>query len=188
MKKIIAITIVSLFYINSYSQEKWYSSAAIEFSVPSKIEYHYNFNNSSTVINLDSKTALGAQYSINYLVFNKLSVGALTGIQNQFGADFFAFRIGGNLKYYFVDDDNVYAYLRYARNFTVDKDKFKNGDNLRGGIGFPFLKTDDFNLNLNVFYDINYFNLEDAEPLIFGNERSKNIFFRSFGISVGIKF
>ncbi|MBU2950378.1 hypothetical protein KO493_06690 [Tamlana agarivorans] len=97
-------------------------------------------------------------------------------------------RLGGNLKFYFVDDDNVFAYLRYARNITVDKDKFSNGNNLRLGIGFPFLKRDDFNLNLNVFGDINHFDLEDTDPLVFGNEDPVSIFFRSYGISVGIKF
>ncbi|KAB1069721.1 hypothetical protein F6U93_02580 [Tamlana haliotis] len=188
MKKLILITIVSLLYINSYSQEKWFSSASVDFTVPNNIDYLYRFEGLSTTISLDSKPSIGGQYSINYLVFKKLSVGALAGIQNQFGGGFVIFRVGGNLKYYFVDDDNVFAYVRYAGNLSFNKDKFKNGDNARLGIGFPVLKTDKFNLNLNVYGDINSLNLEDAEPLIFGNETPVSVLFKGFGISLGIKF
>ncbi len=177
-----------LFYTTSYSQDKWFSTAELDFIVPSKIEYGYSFNNIYDEINLDSKASIALQYSVNYQLFNKLSVGALIGIQNQYGANFFMYKIGSHVRYYFVDSDNVYTYLHYAGNFTVDKDKFKNGNNLRIGIGFPIMKRTAFNLNLNIFYEINHFILSGAKPLIFGNETPGSIFFRSFGISLGVKF
>ncbi len=188
MNKLLLTLALSFFFTNGYAQEKWFSTVELDFIVPSKIEYNYSFNNAGTEINLDSKSAFAFQYAINHMLFNKLSVGALTGIQYQNGADFFMYKIGGNAKYYFVDSNNVYTYLLYAGNFTVNKDKFKNGNNLRIGIGFPFMKREKFNLNLNIFHEINHFNLSGSKPLVFGNETPESIFFRSFGISFGVKF
>ncbi|MBU2950377.1 hypothetical protein KO493_06685 [Tamlana agarivorans] len=74
MKKIFLITIVSLCCINSYAQDKWFSTVEMEFVVPSKIDYHYRFMNSVTHINLDSKVGAGLHYSMNYKIFKKLSV------------------------------------------------------------------------------------------------------------------
>jgi len=178
----------SLFFINGYSQDKWFSTIELDFVVPSKIEYNYSFNNAGTEINLASKTSFALYYALNYQLFNKFSLGLLTGVQQQSGAKFFMYKFGSNIKYYFVDSDNVYTYLQYAHNFTVDKDKFNFGDNVRIGIGFPVMKRDAFNLNLNIFYDINGFDLSGSKPLVFGNETPESIYFRSFGISLGAKF
>lgn len=177
-----------LFCISTYSQEKWFSNVEIDFIIPRKIEYNYSFNNVGTEINLDPKAAFGLQYSINYKLLDKLSIGGLGGIQYQNGADFFMYKIGSNIKYYFVDDDNIYAYLQYSGNFTVDRNKFKKGNNLRAGLGIPFMKRDNLNLYLNAFYDINHFDLSDSKPLIFGNETPESLFFRSLGLGLGVKF
>ncbi len=187
MNKLFLIIMFLLFFINGHTQDKWFSTVELDFIVPNEIEYSY-FLEHYTSSHIESKTSFALQYAINYKLFDKLSVGALTGIQQQYGANFFMYKIGTNVKYYFVDSDNVYTYLQYAGNFTVDKNKFKNGNNLRLGIGFPVMKRNSFNLNLNIFYDINHFNLSGSKPLMFGNETPKSIFFRSYGISFGIKF
>lgn len=187
MNKFIIILFLFI-YLKGYSQDKWYSTTEVDFIVPSKTEYSYSANNAYTEINLASKTSFALLYSINYQLLNKFSVGLLTGIQQQSGAKFFMYKLGGNIKYYFVDSDNVYTYLQYAHNFTVDKDKFNFGDNLRIGIGFPVMKRDAFNLNLNVFYDINSFDLSGSNPLVFDNVKPSSIYFRSYGISLGVKF
>jgi hypothetical protein len=175
MKKLILILLL----------DKWLSTTELGFIVPNKTEYNYSFNNVGT---LDSKISLAFQYSINYQVYNKLSIGALVGIQEQYGPNFFMYKIGANIRYNFVDAENAFAYFQYSPNFTVNKDKFKNGNNLRIGIGLPFFKKDNFNLNLNIFHEINHFNLSGSKPLIFGNEKPESIYFRSFGISLGVKF
>lgn len=186
--KLFLIAIFSFIFINGYSQDKWFSTIELDFVVPSTIEYNYFFNHAGTEINLDAKTSFALLYSMNYQLFNKFSIGLLTGIQQQSGAKFFMYKLGSKLNYYFVDSENVYTYLQYAHNFTVNKDKFNNGDNLRIGIGFPVMKRDAFNLNLNIFYDINAFNLSGSKPLIFGNETPESIYFRSYGLSLGVKF
>lgn len=188
MKKTILTSVLILIFISGYSQDKWFSSAEFSFIVPSKIEYNYSSNNVGTTIHLESRPSIALNYSINYQLFNKFSAGLLAGVQQQGGADFFMYKLGSNIKYYFVDDDNVYIYLQYAHNFTVNKDKFNNGDNVRIGIGFPVMRRDAYNLNLNIFYDINGFDLSGSKPLIFGNETPTSIFFRSYGISLGVRF
>ncbi len=188
MNKFFIIIFFVIIHLNGYSQNKWYSTAELDFIVPSKTEYGYSANNAYTEINLASKPGLALMYAINYQLFNKFSVGLLTGVQQQYGAKFFMYKLGSNIKYYFVDPDNVYTYLQYAHNFTIDKDKFNFGDNLRIGIGFPVMKREVLNLNLNVFYDINNFDLSGSKPLVFDNVKPSSIYFRSYGISLGVKF
>lgn len=178
--------ILALCFNGLYSQNKLFSKVELDFIVPSTIEYNYSNNNVGSSINLESKISLALQYSVNYNLSRKVNFGLLTGIQQQYGANFFMYKIGGRMQYHFVDIDNVYSYIHYAGNFTVDRDKFKNGNNLRVGIGFPIIRK--INSTLNVFYDINHFNLSGAQPLVFGNELPESIFFRSFGISLGVKF
>lgn len=185
-KHFLTFLVLVLCFKGLYSQSKLFSKVELDFIVPSTIEYNYSNNNVGSSINLESQISLALQYSINYNVFKKFNLGMLTGVQQQYGADFFMYKIGGRMQYHFVDTDNVYSYIHYAGNFTVDRDKFKNGNNLRIGIGFPIIRK--INSTLNIFYDINHFNLSDSNPLIFGNETPESIFFRSFGISLGIKF
>lgn len=188
MNKLFLIIPFLFIHLNGYSQNKWYSTTELDFIVPSETEYGYSANNAYTEINLASKTSFALVYSINYQIFNRFSAGLLTGIQQQSGAKFFMYKLGSNIKYYFVDSDNVYTYLQYAHNFTIDKDKFNFGDNVRIGIGFPLMKRDTFNLNLNIFYDINSFDLSGSNPLVFDNVKPSSIYFRSYGISLGVKF
>ena len=197
MKKLFIIAIV-LTYSFSYSQgkeiKKWHSTIDVEFINPNKVEYSYGYfdPNYNAIIggqdNIEnSKASFGMLYSINYNVFKKLSLGAITGYQYQNRPDFAMLKLGGSIKYFFVDNNNVYVYLDIANNFSLNKDQFKNGNNVRIGIGFPVMKRDKFNLNINVFYETNNLNLEDAKPL-FDTEIPDNIIFRSYGISLGIKF
>ncbi|GGZ38535.1 hypothetical protein GCM10007049_34610 [Echinicola pacifica] len=68
-------------------------------------------------------------------------------------------------------------------------DKFNSGNNLRLGLGFPFLKRDAFNLNANIFFEQNYFDLEGSIPLLgYTNERPNRLLVKSYGISFGVKF
>ena len=126
MNRFLSIIILSFFLTKGNAQGEWFSTAELDFIVPNRTEYNYSINNVGTLINLDSKVSLAVQYSINYQLFNKFSLGVLTGIQQQYGADIFMYKLGSNMKYYFVDSDNVYTYLQYASNFTVNKEKFKS--------------------------------------------------------------
>jgi hypothetical protein len=181
-----------------FSQDKiskrWYSTIDVEFINPSKVEYSYGIYNSDydAIIGGDDEIAntnpsFGIQYSINYNVFKKLSLGVITGIQYMNNPDYSMLKLGGCVKYFFVDSNNVYVYLDMAYDYSLNKNQFKNGANTRIGIGFPVLKRDAFNLNINVFYEVNDLTLDGSQPLLY-SEIPHNIIFRSYGLSVGAKF
>lgn len=182
----------------SFSQDKinkrWHSTIDVEFINPSKVEYSYGIYNSDydAIIGGDDEIvntnpSFGALYSINYNVFKKLSLGVITGIQYMNSPDYSMLKLGGSIKYFFVDSNNVYTYLDIAYDHSLNKNQFENGMNTRIGIGFPFLKRDTYNLNINIFYEVNDLTLDGSQPLLY-SEIPKNIIFRSYGLSVSAKF
>ena len=196
MKNKIVIIIVLLIYSNVFCQEKikkLYSSIDIEFINPNKVEYYYGLYSPEykAIIGGQNKientgSSFGISYSIHYNVFKKLSLGAITGFQNQNNPDFRMLKLGGSINYFFVDNYNIYAYLNITNNFTLDKTQFKTGTNVRIGIGFPIMKREKFNLNVNLFYETNDLILEGTKPL-FNSEIPDNIIFRCYGLGLGIK-
>lgn len=181
-----------------FSQDKinkrWYSTIDVEFINPNKVEYSYGIYSPDydAIIGGDDEItntnpSFGALYSINYNLFKKLSIGAITGIQYMNNPDFNMLKLGTNIKYFFVDSNNVYVYVDIAYDYSLNKNKFKNGANTRIGIGFPVLKRDDFNLNINIFYEVNDLTLDRSKPLL-DSEIPKDIIFRSYGLSVGVQF
>lgn len=192
MKK--ALILFILVSLKGYSQDhsdKWFSNIDLEFIVPNKVEYDYHYTNQPGIYIdeiVNTKPAFGANYSFNYNLFKKLSIGAITGLQFQGRPDLSIFKAGPAIKYFFVNNDNVYIYLNpYTYNFSLNKNQFKNGANTRLGIGFPISKREDFNINLNIFYDISSLSLRGSKPL-YNDEIPQDIIFRSFGTNLGIQF
>lgn len=189
-------TIILFLFITSlgYSQEqyeRWFSTVDLEFIVPNNVEYDYHYT-AQPGLYIDeienSKTAFGVSYSYNYSIFKKLSLGITTGYQVQGRPNISMFKLGPIIRFFFVNNDNVYLFLSpFTYNFSTNKERLKHGANTRIGIGFPVLKKENFNLNLNVFYEINDLSLEGTKPL-YDNEVPQNIIFRSFGASIGAKF
>ncbi len=193
MKKLLPLILFCLLPIFGSAQEttkphKWYSTADLELAIPTKVRYDYSVDNRGSDTELDTKIGLGAQYTLNYLLFKKFSVGALAGYTQQFQPDFSMLRFGGIIKFFFVDPQNVYIYLQEAGNVSLDNSQFKGGNNLRAGLGFPILKRESFNINTNVFFEQNYLDLHGADALLFRTEKPADIYFNSLGISLGVKF
>ena len=125
MKNKIVIIIVLLIYSNVFCQEKikkLYSSIDIEFINPNKVEYYYGLYSPEykAIIGGQNKientgSSFGISYSIHYNVFKKLSLGAITGFQNQNNPDFRMLKLGGSINYFFVDNNNIYAYRGFFR-------------------------------------------------------------------------
>ena len=177
-----------------YSQNRWETSVELDFVFPNKKDYFYNDSNNK-IIDTELRddgfllSSFGIQGNYNYYLFKKLSIGVLAGFQTQSDPDFSLIKLGGILRYHFVDRNNVYIYLQDANNFTLNKDQFKSGNNLRLGLGFPFIKKERFNMVGNLFFEQNYFKLDNAEPLLnLIDERPRSLTVKSFGISLGIKF
>ncbi len=172
---------------------KWYSTAEIEFIFPYKYHYSYFVGNKIIFNNFDnifSLKSFGAQYTYNYTFFSKLSVGALAGIQTlSEPSNFFMIKVGGILKYFFAGRDNIFIYTQMAHVFSTNKSQFKKGGNGRLGIGLPILKRDGFNITTNVFVEHNSLDLDGAKP-IYGieDEVPSRVVSNSFGISFGVQF
>ena len=186
--------IFSLVFTLGYSQSKWDTSIELDFVFPNQKDYFYN-DSDNRIFNTDLNdsgfllSSFGLQGNYNYYLFRKLSVGVLGGIQTETKQNFTMLKLGGILRYYFVDRDNVYIYLQNANNFSLNTDKFKSGNNLRLGLGLPFIRRESFSITSNLFFEQNYFKLDNAEPLLgFSSERPRSLTVQSIGISLGIKF
>lgn len=193
MKQFFVILFI-LIYGLGYSQNKWETSLELDFVFPNKKDYFYNDSNNK-IIDTELKddgfllSSFGIQGNYNYYLFKKLSIGILGGFQTQSKPDYSMLKLGGILRYHFVDRDNVYIYIQDANNFTLNKSRFKSGNNLRLGLGFPFIKKEGFNITGNLFFEQNYFKLDNAEPLLnLTDERPRSLTVKSFGISLGVKF
>jgi len=194
---VISILILSGFFGFSQNKEtakKWYSTVEIDLVFPNQKTYFYNDSNNTMIftdlgVNGFLLDSYGVQYSYNYLLFSKLSFGAVAGFQTQTKPTYTMFKLGFNLKYFFVDSNNIYVYLQDANNFSTNKSNFKSGNNFRFGLGFPFLKRVKYNLNLNLFFEQNYFKLDGSKPLLsLADEIPRTLTLHSFGISFGVRF
>ncbi|SHG28569.1 hypothetical protein SAMN05444483_10816 [Salegentibacter echinorum] len=168
-------------------QKKWYSTAEIEGIIPYEARYDYGIENRGRSVDLNKDLSLGLLYTFNYMVFNKLSLGVVGGFQAHFNPNFNMPKIGGTIRYFFVDQNNVYVYLHDAVDISLDKSQFDYGNNFRFGLGFPVLKREGFNINTNLFFEQNYLSLNGSDPIII-DEDPGNIFYKSLGLSLGIKF
>lgn len=171
----------------------WFSTAELELIVSNDVEYNYGSLDSNgnlisgNSLKINEKIAYGTLYSINYPIFNKLTLGAVGGFQHQIEPKISSLKIGGILRYHFLDYDNVNIYTMTAYNISV-KDYIKSGmGNIRFGLSFPIKKLDSFNLNLNLFWDYNFYKAK--KPFFYGvNEKPGDFTYRAYGVSLGLKF
>ncbi|PCJ98821.1 MAG: hypothetical protein COA50_00860 [Flavobacteriaceae bacterium] len=131
------------------AQEKWISSAQIDFVFPNNATYSYDnsenhFFKEDFFYNGFLLRSFAIQADYNYLLFKKFSIGVLGGFQTQTKPSYVFLKFGGVLKYYFVNKNEIYVYMHAANNFTINNDKFRNGANARFGFAFPFLKKKEF--------------------------------------------
>lgn len=171
----------------------WFMNVEIEFGVNNEVDYDYAlYDNNDQLISgmgttLTKKTSFGILYTINYPIFNKLTLGGVTGLQYQSQQKVSALKIGGILRYHFINYESVNINLMTAYNVALSNNIGSDMGNVRLGLQFPIKKLEDFNLNLNIFSDYNYYIYK--EPILNEiNERPNNIIYRSFGFSLGLQF
>jgi hypothetical protein len=192
MKNFLLILVI-IIPIFTFSQDKtikkWHSTIDLEFINPQNVIYDYHYADTPGYYEdeiVNTKPGFGILYSINYNLFKKLSLGGVTGIQYMYSPDYSILKLGGTIKYFFVDSNNVYTYINIANDFSLNKNQFKKGGEFRIGIGFPVLKREHYNLNINVFWESQLLRLEDSKPL-FDNEIPGSADIKSFGLSIGVK-
>ena len=173
--------------------KRWFSNIEVEFAVNNEVRYDYSrYDNNDNLIGgssaeLDNKASYGILYNLNYPIFNKLTLGAVGGFQHQVQQKISALKIGGILRYHFVNYESVNINLMTAYNIALSDNIESEMANVRLGLQFPVTKTDNFNINLNVFGDFNDYTFN--KPILNErNERPSSILFRSYGLSLGIQF
>ena len=105
MKTIFLTIVLLITTFLSYAQStkldnKWYSTAEVDFIFPNKYRYNYGTGHGGTDDEIKPSGFLlksfGAQYTYNYTFFSKLSVGSLAGIQTlSEPSNFFMIKVGG---------------------------------------------------------------------------------------------
>lgn len=199
MKKLIVIIVLSISsfgYTQSKSDKKWYSNADLDLIMHKKVEYSFGYFDTDENSRIGStedlnvkKPAFGLTYSFNYMVFKKWSIGVLTGYKSYKEPDLSMLELGGIVKYFFVDTNNVYVYASLTNEFSLNKNQFKTGRNARIGLGYPVAKSDKFIININIFKEQNYLGLDGLPPYIgLNQEKPSTLVYNSWGISAGIKF
>jgi hypothetical protein len=193
--KLFTIVIFLVFFVSfTQAQDKWMITAQADFVFPSSKYYFYNdANNRIKDTNLDNSGfplgSIGIQADYNYFIFKKLSLGVVGGFQTTARPSYSFFKLGGVIRYFFTDQKGGYLYLHNANNFTLNKERFKTGNNARAGLGFPVLQKEEYNLTLNLFVEQNYFKLDGSDPLLgIQDEIPRSLTVKSFGLSVGIIF
>ncbi len=190
------LSISSLGYTQNISDKKWYSNADLELITHKKVEYSFNYfdtdRNSrlSETINVSAKKpAFGLAYSFNYMVFKKWSIGLLTGYKSYKEPDLSMLELGGTIKYFFVNTNNIYTYISVTNAFSLNNNEFSGGGDTRIGIGVPIVRVDKLNININIFKEQNFLRLKGVEPLIgLSQESPGTLIYNSWGISAGVKF
>jgi len=173
--------------------KEWFSNLEVEFGVNNEVSYDYAiYDDNDKLISgktseLDNKTSFGILYNINYPIFNKLTLGAVSGFQYQSQLKISTLKIGGILRYHFENYENVNINLMTAFNIGISDNIKSEMGNVRLGLQFPIKRTDDFILNLNVFSDYNFYGYRKK---VFNetNESPSSVIFRSYGFSLGIQF
>lgn len=194
MRNYIISVLLLLFAINGFSQSRWYTSTTFDFVFPNAKDYFYNDSNNRIIedeLTTDGflLNSFGVQGDYNYMLFNKLSLGVVAGFQMQTEPNFEMIKLGGILRYFFIDKDNVYVYLQDSKNFSLNKNEFNSGNNFRIGLGLPIVKREKYNILINLFWEQNYFNLDGADPLLNQpGEIPRSLTVKAYGISFGVKF
>jgi hypothetical protein len=173
--------------------KEWFSNIEVEFGINNEVRYDYAlYDNNDKLISgktseLDNKSSFGILYNINYPIFNKLTLGAVSGFQYQSQLKIATLKLGGILRYHFANYESVNINLMTAYNIAISNNIESEMGNVRLGLQFPIKRSDDFILNLNVFSDYNFYGYKEK---VFNemNERPSNIIFRSYGFSLGIQF
>jgi len=194
MKKQIFILLVIL-STSLFAQNKYYLEANIDIAAPQSKNYFYNnADNSINYVSIKEQGWLlnnyGVNFSYNYLILKRLSIGTLTGIYSDSKQKFSHLRLGGLVRYFFIKDKNYNINIKLGENITFDKKKFNNGVNFKIGIGIPIYTFKERNkIIFDLFWEQNYYELDGSNKLIgLNDEIPRTLTVHSLGISFNVMF
>jgi len=194
MKKQIFI-LLGFMSLSVFGQSKYYLEANIDISAPQTKKYFYNkADHSINNVPINEQGWLlnnyGVNFSYNYLIFNRLSIGTVTGVYTDTKQNFSHIRLGGLVRFFYVKGKNHNVNIKLGSNIPFDKKKFNNGVNFKIGLGFPVYKiTEKEQIFLDLFWEQNYYELDGAHKLLgLNDEIPRSLTVHSYGLSFSIRF
>jgi len=180
------------FFVNTflYSQEvkeKWVSSVYVDLNSTYESRYTYG----TSVYYPSYSGSIELAYNLDYKIFKRLSFGGLVSLNRFLTPKISSLKIGGAIKYYYVQDKYHFITIHMASHFPLNSERFKRGHQLRLGQFFDLSNLLGKRLLLGLYYNLDKLNLENSSPLLDG--LSKNVSYStlltdSWGVSLGLKF
>jgi len=169
---------------NNNIPKKTFSIVEINVIFPQKTIYSFsevNFGEEK----IENKTFFSLHYSFNYPVFNKISIGLISGIEYQTYFKTSIYKLGGRLAFLFRNYKNESLFISITRNISTSNLINNGWANLKCGFNFPLLNIGENILMANLFWDYNFFDIN--EPII-SNENPNTIISNSYGFSLAFQF
>lgn len=189
MRKIFLIPMFIGCFLMTYGQEspkKWVSSVFIDAMVNNKINYSYHDLDRWQEKSLTGKGEIELAYNFDYKFSRRLSIGALASYTHINEPAFSSLKIGSALKFFYVKEKNYYLTFQYGYHIPFNRDRFREGHQIKIGQYFDITRISNSRLLLGFFYNYDFFYLE--KPLFIPTNKGTSILFHSYGMSLGIKF
>lgn len=190
-----SLLLLFLIHISLFSQSRWFSSSDLSLVFPNQMRYLFTDDaNRSVFVDLPVGTgsmlkSFSAEYSYNYLLLNKVSIGVTGGFQTYTRFDYQFIKLGGIIRYYFVDTENVFTYVQYARDISINRSTSNGGHDFKLGLEFPVLRRERFNINAKIYNQTDILNIEHTSPILnYVDEEPIQMKIKSLGIGVGVRF
>mgnify|MGYP001561808958 CR=1 FL=1 len=192
MKNLILMIILA-FNLIGFSQKdtssEWQSQIFIDLNASNKSLYtYYNQSNKVRETSINGKGSLELAYNIDYRIFKKLSAVGIASLTNYNKPAFASIKTGLGLKLFYVDHSYNYLTLQYGYHIPFSKNNFREGHQIKIGQVFDVANIFKKRLLVGLYYNYDFFYMENSKPLISNVFKSSSLKTSSFGISLGIKF
>ena len=187
------LLLILAFNFNVFSQEdidtKWESQIFIDLNASNKSSYeYYDADNKARETSINGKGSLELAYNIDYKIFRKFSVVGIASLTNNNKPSFGSIKTGLGFKLLYVDHKYHYLTLQYGYHIPFNKNHFREGHQIKIGQVFDVANIFNKRLLVGLYYNYDFFYMENSEPLISNAIRSSSLKTSSYGISLGVKF
>lgn len=181
-----------LFFINTilysqYIKKKWGSSVYVDLNST----YETRYTHGSSVHYPNYSGSIELVYNLDYKIFRRFSFGSLVSLNRFLTPKISSLKIGGAIKYYYLQNKYHFVTFHIASHFPTDSDRFKRGHQVRLGQFFDLSNLLGQRLLIGCYYNLDKLNLENSSPLLDGllkNISYSTLLTDSWGVSLGLKF
>ena len=164
--------------------KRWNSFVDIDFIIPGRIEYHTKGSILSR--KLDHSFTYGLNYSYEYSLLRKLSIGGVTGISFLAKPTIPSLKYGGILRFTFVEAYKANIYFQVAGYLPLNNRSRSDFGEMRLGLNFPISKGDNYNLTAGVY--LTKISNSIKERLLEIPADPDRIRYNGIGFSIGVRF